>query len=134
MDEKPQSFPSNIQIHNYDISTLFIETRGWVCKLLSDMNQKNTGVVKTYHNAIYYFIQLFEAARHMIRKSGKIETWDKKEKLYFKFLERIEKKAYLPSLLIAQWRFLSEDIVEAGLYDEDEMSEIKTIVGLMGRG
>lgn len=131
MDEKPQQFPSNIQIHNYDLSSLFIETRGWICKLISDMSQKNAGIVKTYQNAFYYFIQLFEASRHMIRKSGKIDDWNDKEKLYFKFIKRIEDQEYLPQLMIEHWRFLSDDIVQAGLYDNTDYKEIKTIVKMM---
>jgi len=134
LEEKPTSFPANIDIHNYDISTLFIETRGWMCKLFSDMSQKSGTVVKTYKTAIYYFIQLFEASRYMVRKSGKIEDWNKKEFIYLKFLYNIQNNHYLPKQLIDMWRALSDDIVTAGIYDEDEMSEIKTVVSLMGRG
>lgn len=134
MEDKPQNMPSNIQIHNYDLSTLFIETRGWICKLFSDMSNNSGNTLQTYKNSVYYFIQLFEASRHMIRNSYKIEEWDKKEKIFLKFLQRISKLEYLPNLLIENWRCLSEDIVNAGLYDEDEATEIKTVMGLMGRG
>lgn len=134
MDEKPQNFPKNSEIHSYDISTLFIETRGWVCKLISDMSQQNTNIVSTYNTSVYYFIQLFESSRHMIRASGKVQDWYDKEKIYFNFLDRINERQFLPELLIRMWRCLCEDIVSGGIYDDGEISEIKTIVSLMGRG
>lgn len=133
MDDKPQTFPSNSEIHSYDISSLFIETRGWIIKLQSDMAQKNTNIVKTYNDAKYYFIQLFEASRHMIKNSCKVENWIEKERLYYMFIDRISNNQWLPELLIKYWRCLCDDIVSGGLYDDKEGELERNVKTLMNR-
>lgn len=132
MDDKPSNFPSNIQLHNYDISTLFIETRGWMCKLMLDAAQKSGSLVKTYYRAAYYYIQLFESSRHMIRKSGKIDDWDNKEKLYMELTQRIINNDFIPEILTNYWRALCDDIVAAGLYNSADDDWAKNILKLLG--
>jgi len=129
-----QPFPTNLQIHNYDISTLFIETRGWIRLLYRRLARKDGDIVSVYNECIYYLSQLFDAVKHIIRNSGKIENWKQKEKEYKEFFDLILNGEFVPYTTIKIWESLSEDIIESGIYDEDENSMIKLIFKISGRG
>lgn len=132
-EEKAMSmFPSNLEIHNYDISTLFIETRGWIRLLYRRMARGDGNIVTAYNNVVYMISQLWDAARLAIRRSGKIEKWDEKEKIYSKILEDVATGKFIPHTLIKFWEFLSEDIVDSGIYDEDKTSLMHIIARMIG--
>lgn len=132
MEHAQDPFPSNIQIHNYDISTLFIETRGTVRLLFKKLSTNKGDVAGTYEDCIYLFSQLFDMVQDVIRRSGKVDDWEEKEKQYKSFIDRIGKGEFMPQQMVKMWEFLKEDIIKSGVYDENEESRIKTILKLVG--
>ena len=125
-------FPSNLQIHNYDISILYIETRGLMGLLYRRLARRDGDIIGVYNQCIYSFAQLYDMVKHVIRKSGKIEDWDKREEIYQKLLDQIQEGLFDPDKLIKFWRFLSSDIVNSGIYNEDENKIISTLLRISG--
>ena len=132
IDDIPQNIPSNIQIHNYDLSSLFIETRGHVCKLMSDIANNSGEAMGTYKSSVYYFIQLYQASRNMIDSSGKVKDWKQKDEIYRRFISMLNAGQFLPDELYRYWEYLSDDIVLAGLYKEADEDWAKNILRLLG--
>lgn len=126
-----QRFASNTQIHNYDVSTLFIETRGYMGLLFKLMSINARDIINVYADCIYLFYQLFLTTEHLIGKSKKIENWDKKAILYKQFLVQIRTGMYAPDKLLSMWEALKDDITNSGIYDEDESTTINNIRALM---
>jgi hypothetical protein len=129
------SFPSNIQIHNYDVSVLFIQTRGWINLLYTKVATNNkSGAVTTYATCINFLKQLYDTVKYNIRKLDNVPDWNKKEKLYDEYFERLMKGVYNPTELIKIWDNLRDDIEASGIYSEGENEKIKLITRLLVGG
>lgn len=119
-----QQFPSNKAILHYDICQLFAEARAFTrffSKALAMRNEQQ--IARSYFDAFYYLVQLFDTAKLPIRASKKIKDWDKREKVYRDFFLLIQRGAYFPEKIQLCWEELSGDIAQAGLYDEVEAEQ-----------
>lgn len=124
--------PSSEALHNYDATVLLYQTRDSIAEMNVSILTNDGRLYAIYMQTINYLKQLFDVARLTIRNSGKVIEWEKKEKLYDFYINGKLFKSVNPVAANKVWKFLSEDIADAGIYEKGQIEEIIMAAKLTG--
>ena len=124
--------PSSEALHNYDATVLLYQVRDSIAEMNVSLLTSDGRSYNSYMRTINFLKQLFDVARLTIRNSGKIIDWEKKEKLYDKYINQVLFKSINPILANKVWNMLSEDIADAGIYEKGQIEDIILAAKLSG--
>jgi hypothetical protein len=109
-----------------DIGIRIPETIG-SCGFLFRKLIKNEGdIFSAYTLFLEDLFMLWQSTKYQVKKSGRVDKWDEKNKIYeyFFFHTTLEKKIFVPEQAFNIFNDLQEDLVKAGLLEENERTKI----------